>query len=360
MRLRLDLATTAPAAVLQQNAGCVLVSSTLFACESISPGFTSFVPSAQASCLCYSSSTWIPTIFDHAVQTCANFASTAAPSAYPAFVNLEGFCGNLGNIQNSSGPATAATTTTTTTTTTTSTSMTSGSRVPEVSIGAVPACSTALSLIQLCVGRVPGFMNLGPTEKAACLCYASATSWIPTSFDGAVETCSQHAQSAGASAGLLSTVYGFEGICENVGDVMTMTATSRTLSATVTPNPITLPDANPITLPDASSAPLTTTSAPSPASLPRTTSSILSTIVPPPTPPIPPSTQNTRSIMKTISVITMSSRSSMITTTSSTAGLAGVGDANQGADDENIMGDLGDPMVILISFVCAVLVLFLC
>lgn len=151
MRPRNDLTTVAPS-VLQQNSGCALVSSTLFKCESISPGFTSLVPSAQAQCLCYDSYKWIPTIFDKAVQTCADFASTAVPSAYPAFVNLEGFCGNIGNIMTTMGTATISPITTPV------------SSIPTTTIKSViPACDTALSVIQSCIGLLPGFMALGPS-----------------------------------------------------------------------------------------------------------------------------------------------------------------------------------------------------
>ncbi|APA09275.1 predicted protein [Sclerotinia sclerotiorum 1980 UF-70] len=191
VRLRDDPTTSAPAAVLQQNPGCALVSSTLFACESIIPGFTSLLPSAQASCLCYSLSTWIPTVFDKAVQTCANFASTAVPDAYPAFVNLEGFCGNIGNIKTGESPVTSPSTI-------------SKPSLPTIPISAVPACYTAFSLVQFCVALIPGFIALNPTQQASCLCYTSVTSWVPKTFDNAVATCSRYAQSANAFAGLVS------------------------------------------------------------------------------------------------------------------------------------------------------------
>ncbi|KAF5872128.1 uncharacterized protein Bfra_009158 [Botrytis fragariae] len=213
MRPRNDLTTTAPASVLQQNPGCALVSSTLFKCESISPGFTSLVPSAQAQCLCYDSSKWIPTIFDKAVQTCADFASTAVPSAYPAFVNLEGFCGNIGNIMTTMGPATIATIAPITTH--------ESSITTPIIHSVILACYTASSLIQSCVGLIPGFMTLGPSQQASCLCYASVTSWIPKSFDNAIETCSQFAQSESGVAGLISIVDMFNSVCESMGDIWT-------------------------------------------------------------------------------------------------------------------------------------------
>ncbi|ESZ92747.1 hypothetical protein SBOR_6859 [Sclerotinia borealis F-4128] len=339
MRARNDPSTTAPAtapaAVLQQNPGCALVSSSLFSCESISPGFTSLLPSAQAPCLCYSSSTWIPTLFDKAVQTCAIFASTAVPGAYPAFVNLEGFCGNIGNIR-TSGPATISASTTPVSTTSAST--TSGSFIPAIPTTASPACATAISLIELCVDLIPGFMALGPTQQVSCLCYASLTSWVPKSFDNAVETCSQYAQSASAIAGLVSSIDMFDGICESVGDILTKVGKT---SATTISNPVTSSDTN--------SALSTTTNLPSPASSPMTTSSVTSTII------TRSSAETTRSIVKTFSVTTVS-RS--ISSTTSMTGLGGTGAGYQGAEGE--LRDVSDPMIILISFVCAALVLFLC
>ncbi|CAD6442353.1 8b93a3d3-bc37-4385-9829-e4274e3280da [Sclerotinia trifoliorum] len=319
-----DPTMSAPAAVLQQNPGCALVSSTLFACESITPGFTSLLPSAQASCLCYSSSTWIPTVFDKAVQTCANFASTAVPDAYPAFVNLEGFCGNIGNIKTARSSIASASTI-------------SKPFVPTFTISAIPACYTAFSLIQFCVALIPGFIALNPTQQASCLCYTSITSWVPKPFDNAVETCSQHAQSVSAFAGLVSSVKIFDGICESVGDILTI---GGGLSATVI-------SSNLITSPEVNTAPSTTTIPPSPANPPRTETSVLSTIV------IRSSFRNTHSIVKTVSITTSES----IVSTTSTAGLGGIG-ANRGEDER--AGDIGDPMVVLISFVCAVLMLFLC
>lgn len=268
-------------------------------------------------------------MFDGAVQTCAGFARTAVPAAYPAFVNLERFCGNVGNV-GTSRPATISASTT-------SAETTSATLVPKISTIADPACYTAASLIQLCVGLMPGFVALAPTQQASCLCYANVTSWVPKSFDNAVQTCSQYAQSASAVTGLLSSINQFDGICESVGDILT---TGRPVSATVLPNPITSADS--------SSIASATTNVPSPASLPSVTSSIVSTI-------IAHSPTQTRSILKTVSLITMSRP---VITTASTAGLGGAGDTNRGEDEDP--REIRDPMVVLVSFVCAVLVLFLC
>jgi hypothetical protein len=69
--------TTLAVLILEQNPGCCLLSSALSVCTSLTPGFTTLAPSQQAPCLCYSSTVWQPAVFDNAVKTCADFASTA-------------------------------------------------------------------------------------------------------------------------------------------------------------------------------------------------------------------------------------------------------------------------------------------
>jgi hypothetical protein len=54
-------------------------------CNSVSPGFTTFNPTAQAPCLCYSSTSWAPGLFDGVAVTCANYISTAVSSDYSIF-----------------------------------------------------------------------------------------------------------------------------------------------------------------------------------------------------------------------------------------------------------------------------------
>ncbi|KAF8852185.1 hypothetical protein BDZ45DRAFT_730346 [Acephala macrosclerotiorum] len=94
----LPLAPTSPAQILQECAACQVVSSALSVCASLTPSFTALQPTAQAKCLCYSSMAWSPNIFDSPVQSCADYASTAAPPAYGALSNLENFCGNIGDV----------------------------------------------------------------------------------------------------------------------------------------------------------------------------------------------------------------------------------------------------------------------
>lgn len=65
--------------------------------------------SLQAPCLCYSSTKWSPNGFDGPVQTCADFVSTAEPSAYPTFAAVEGFCSSVGDVESTSSPFSTST-----------------------------------------------------------------------------------------------------------------------------------------------------------------------------------------------------------------------------------------------------------
>ncbi|KAG0651881.1 Ras GTPase-activating rng2 [Hyphodiscus hymeniophilus] len=156
--------TPTPAVIiLQQNSGCGFLSSALSVCTSLTPGFTLLPPSQQAPCLCYSSTSWTPNIFDEAVKTCADYASTALPSVYTPIVNLENFCINVGNIDFGLASASAINTAGTFN----------------------AACDLVNSLIEVCTSRTPGFVALPATNQASCLCYATSSTWAPTVFDSA-------------------------------------------------------------------------------------------------------------------------------------------------------------------------------
>ncbi|EKD18473.1 uncharacterized protein L3040_007503 [Drepanopeziza brunnea f. sp. 'multigermtubi'] len=90
--------TPPPAQQLAQNSSCALLSQVLSICVGLTPGFVTLTPAAQAHCLCYSSTVWVPKVLDDAVKTCADFASTAAPAAFGPLVNLEGFCESVGDV----------------------------------------------------------------------------------------------------------------------------------------------------------------------------------------------------------------------------------------------------------------------
>ncbi|PVH75295.1 hypothetical protein DL98DRAFT_644452 [Cadophora sp. DSE1049] len=90
--------TPPPAQQLAQNPSCSLLSQALSICAVLTPGFVTLLPPQQAHCLCYSSTVWAPNVLDDAVKTCADFASTAAPGAFPPLMNLEGFCLSVGDV----------------------------------------------------------------------------------------------------------------------------------------------------------------------------------------------------------------------------------------------------------------------
>jgi hypothetical protein len=208
-----------PAQLLQQNSACQLVGEALAICNTLTPGFDTLQPTDQAHCLCYSSTSWMPGIFDGAVKTCADYASTAVPGAFPPLSNLEGFCQSIGDVE-SPAPTFAITTMYQTI------SM-------SISVSAFPGqpCNSVNQILNSCSSLTPGFSSLQPKDQASCLCYVSTSSWCPTAFDNAVGTCAVYAQTAAPS--VYSALTGLEGFCASVGDMMTPASYSvaTTLSA---------------------------------------------------------------------------------------------------------------------------------
>ncbi|KAH7310965.1 hypothetical protein BKA65DRAFT_518372 [Rhexocercosporidium sp. MPI-PUGE-AT-0058] len=86
---------------IRSNSGCAFVGSALNFCESITPGFSTLLPSQMATCLCYSSTAWSPGGFDRPVATCAEYVKTASPTDYPVLSGLEDFCTIVGDVINS-------------------------------------------------------------------------------------------------------------------------------------------------------------------------------------------------------------------------------------------------------------------
>lgn len=183
-------------------------------CNSVSPGFTTFNPTAQAPCLCYSSTSWAPGLFDGVAVTCANYISTAVSSDYSIFSALAGFCISVGDVLNSL-PSAAATTTPSGRssrffiTTTTAAGTAASSAVPT-------DCSLVQDALSYCESVTPGFLTFNPTYQAPCLCYSSA-SWAPDVFDRAMTTCGNYASTANPSD--YSVFSTFAGFCTSVGDV---------------------------------------------------------------------------------------------------------------------------------------------
>ncbi|KAL2063398.1 hypothetical protein VTL71DRAFT_5203 [Oculimacula yallundae] len=103
--------TPPPSQQLSQNPSCALLSQALSICAVLTPGFVTLLPPRQAHCLCYSSTVWAPYVLDDNVKTCADFASTAAPGAFPPLRNLEGFCLSVGDVDKSAPASVQATST---------------------------------------------------------------------------------------------------------------------------------------------------------------------------------------------------------------------------------------------------------
>jgi hypothetical protein len=89
---------------------CSFVDYALSFCNSASPGFSTFNPTYQAPCLCYSFGTsttlWEPNIYDNAIETCATYASEQNDaSLYTELLRNEGFCSSVGNLITQTAPA---------------------------------------------------------------------------------------------------------------------------------------------------------------------------------------------------------------------------------------------------------------
>lgn len=197
---------TTSAPVLGQNSACMVVGEALAICISLSPGFIKLQPTAQAHCLCYSSTSWMPGIFDNAVKTCADYASTAVAGSYQPLANLEGFCQKVGDVE--AHPTVLALTTLYETT-------------ASISAFSGQPCNSVNSVFNGCASMTPGFSSLQRKDQAKCLCYVSSTSWCPTAFDNAVATCASYAQTADSN--VYSTMCALGGFCAGIGNILTTT-----------------------------------------------------------------------------------------------------------------------------------------
>ncbi|KAE9368710.1 hypothetical protein N431DRAFT_547634 [Stipitochalara longipes BDJ] len=222
-----------PAQLLQQNSACVVLGEAIDICNTLNPGFNTLQPTAQAHCLCYSSTSWMPEIFDNAVKTCADYASTAVFGAYQPLANLEGFCQSIGDVETSSAAFTI-TTIYQTIPTSMGMSMSAFSGQP---------CNSVNSMLNDCSSSFNGFWGLQPQDRAKCLCYVSTSSWCPTAFDNAVQTCEAYAQAAAPS--LYSSMTTLRGFCASVGDVLATTPASYSVATTLTAIPSPLPTSGP-------------------------------------------------------------------------------------------------------------------
>ncbi len=141
-------------------------------CASATADFTSLAFSQQASCLCYSGSSYAPSIYDGYVSTCVAYLSTASPSFYSTDLGGTGFptapCAELA-------------------------SPTSGGTAPLVTSSAsydanAAACASWDAVQVSCSKETSSFEALSFSVEASCLCY-SASTYAPSIYDGLWGSC---------------------------------------------------------------------------------------------------------------------------------------------------------------------------
>ncbi|KAH6669588.1 hypothetical protein B0J14DRAFT_599018 [Halenospora varia] len=220
------VARNAAAAIKARAApsACSFAYSAISYCSSVSPGFLSMAETKQAPCLCYSSTSWVPGIFDGAVATCASYASTAAPSDYSALHALEGFCTSVGNVRIASASASttnkAATTSGATTAVSTPAITSKATTATTTGLAANSGCATISSSLGSCISATPGFTDVSVASQAGCLCYQGG-SWAPSSFDNNVLSCASYVKTADPSD--YSVIVALSGFCSAAGDVSAKT-----------------------------------------------------------------------------------------------------------------------------------------
>lgn len=80
-------------------ASCLSAFNMIESCAQKSPEFTHLKSRGQASCLCYSKSAWVPTLFDGYWHQCAVWASTANLLEVKGFEDTASMCVHVGNIR---------------------------------------------------------------------------------------------------------------------------------------------------------------------------------------------------------------------------------------------------------------------
>jgi hypothetical protein len=86
---------------------CMTAENIIESCMEATPILTYGNNAPLASCACYSSEIWQPSIFDNLMLSCANYLKTAGPSVYPYASGFVGFCANYGGGSNSQTAATS-------------------------------------------------------------------------------------------------------------------------------------------------------------------------------------------------------------------------------------------------------------
>ena len=190
--------STIDANVLLQEPQCRVLSSALAECQIRTPGFDSMEPTEQAECLCYNGfNVWVPSVFDDAAKTCVAHASMAAPrNVYDQLRQVESFCVEAGNVQMPTTPA------------------------PTSTSSGLSWCSSLHEYMKICSRTTPGFMNLEKTVQASCLCYATVdttTFWLPHQFDDAVGSCG-YAAFIAKKTEIYEAITSLNTLCASIGD----------------------------------------------------------------------------------------------------------------------------------------------
>jgi hypothetical protein len=160
-------------------------------CTAQTSNFVNLDFTVQASCLCYSSTVWQPSVFDNDFDTCLEYLSTASPSAYSALggntlpTNPCALAGNV--VANTAGSDTG----TATTSAAIGGSASLPTPKPTASSSQDPNDLACLSwnAIQLsCSSSIPSFSALPFSVEASCLCYKSST-YIGSVYDDYWGSC---------------------------------------------------------------------------------------------------------------------------------------------------------------------------
>lgn len=196
-------------------------------CAATTTGFTNLAFDQQASCLCYSSSVWAPSIYDDYVETCVEYLSTASPSFYSSVLggstSPTAPCAELAASSNSSGTRT-------------------GSAGPLKTSSAsydanAAACTSWDAIAVACSQETSSFNALPFSVEASCLCYSGA-SYAPSIYDGYWGSCLSFYKTANST--FYSSQLGGDNVaktpCAAEGNVRGGSSTTGTASSGATPS----------------------------------------------------------------------------------------------------------------------------
>jgi hypothetical protein len=156
---------TTSAPTLSPSAGAILTSCASWeniyaSCGAASPSFSVQPPDVQASCLCYVNSTYAPSIYDGAFDTCWQYIKTASPALYSSGMGAAStFCEYFGDVRaTGSTTVTATAAAGSTATAISATSTVSALTTTEPTTAARGAASTIS--VHLVLGMLVGFSVL--------------------------------------------------------------------------------------------------------------------------------------------------------------------------------------------------------